>query len=86
MMMSELYLPVRHAHIGMVVLSGSLFAIRGVAGIAGAPWAMARAVRWLSYGIDTLLLAAALTLLAILQINPVTTPWLAAKLVSISIK
>lgn len=79
--MIEFYLPIRHAHIGLVLVSGGLFALRGAAVLAGQRWANAAPLRRLSYGIDTLLLTAALMLLVILDLNPFTTAWLATKLV-----
>jgi uncharacterized membrane protein SirB2 len=70
----------RLAHISLVLASGALFALRGLAVLQGQTWAMRRAVRLLSYGIDTALLATALLLLAILGLNPLTTSWLLTKL------
>jgi uncharacterized membrane protein SirB2 len=80
MNLSELY-PLAHvAHISLVLTSGALFAIRGVAVLLGARWPMVLAVRRLSYAIDTALLGAALLLLAIFNLNPFVVPWLAAKI------
>lgn len=73
----------RQAHVGLVALSGALFALRGLAVLRGASWArwaMARPIRLASYTIDSLLLAAALGLLMALQLNPLAVPWLATKL------
>jgi len=80
MVMSDLYIPVRTAHVAFVLISGSLFAVRGLAVIGKAQWAMVRPLRLLSYTIDTLLVGAATLLLYILRLNPLTTPWLATKL------
>ena len=79
--MIEFYLPIKHAHIGLVLASGGLFALRGAAVLLGQRWANAAPLRWLSYTIDTLLLTAALMLLVMLKLNPFTTDWLATKLV-----
>ena len=79
--MIEFYLPIKHAHIGLVLLSGGLFALRGLLVLAGQAWANAAPVRYLSYTIDTCLLTAALMLLVILKLNPFAVPWLAVKLV-----
>jgi uncharacterized membrane protein SirB2 len=77
----EYYLQIRNAHIGLVLASGGLFALRGLLAFAGARHlARADAVRYLSWTIDTLLLTAALMLLVTLRINPFTTPWLGVKL------
>jgi uncharacterized membrane protein SirB2 len=76
----ELYPMARATHFGLVLTSGALFAVRGVAVLLGARWAMVPAVRRLSYTIDTALLGAALLLLAILNLNPFAVPWLATKM------
>lgn len=80
MTLHELYPWVRTTHISLVLASGSLFAVRGVAVLLGARWAMAASLRRLSYAIDTALLGAALLLLAILNLNPFAVPWLATKI------
>jgi len=74
------YLALRHAHIGLVTASGLLFAVRGAAVLAGQGWAMRSAWRRLSYGIDTLLLTAGVSLWVLLSLNPVHSPWLGTKL------
>jgi len=75
------YLPPKTTHIGLVTASGLLFAMRGALVLAGRGWAMAKPWRMASYGIDTALLAAGVTLWAGLSLNPATSPWLGAKLV-----
>ena len=80
MTLHELYPLVRTTHISLVMVSGALFAVRGVAVLLGARWAMATVLRRLSYTIDTGLLGAALMLLAILNLNPFAIPWLATKI------
>jgi uncharacterized membrane protein SirB2 len=74
------YPAVKTAHIGLVLASGCLFALRGALVLAGQGWVMATPWRMLSYGIDTLLLTAGVTLWAVLSLNPVTSPWLGTKL------
>lgn len=74
------YAQIKAAHIGLVLASGSLFALRGALVLAGQGWAMARPWRLLSYGIDTLLLGAGALLWALLSLNPVSSPWLGTKL------
>jgi uncharacterized membrane protein SirB2 len=74
------YPAIKHLHITLVAASGLLFAVRGGAVLAGQNWAMRKPWRWLSYGIDTLLLGAGVTLWMTLAINPVHSPWLATKL------
>lgn len=77
---ASLYPALRHTHIAMVLLSGALFAARGLGVLRGQAWSMHRAVRLASYGIDTLLLGAALGLLWVLGLNPFAVPWLATKI------
>lgn len=79
--LAALYPHTRHAHIGLVVASGTLFMLRGIGVLCGARWSMHRPVRMLSQVIDIALLAAALLLLATLRLNPFAVPWLATKLV-----
>jgi uncharacterized membrane protein SirB2 len=74
------YPQLKSAHIVLVLASGGLFALRGALVLAGQGWAMARPWRLLSYGIDTLLLAAGVMLWAGLSLSPVASPWLGVKL------
>lgn len=78
--MIEFYLQIKSVHVAMVIASGLLFALRGAAVLAGARWAMAAPLRYLSYTIDTALLTAALMLLTALKLNPFSVPWLSVKL------
>lgn len=80
MTLLDLYPDVRSAHVALVALSGVLFAARGVAVMAGAPWAMWPAVRRVSVLIDTALLGAALLLLYMLQLNPWAVGWISTKI------
>jgi uncharacterized membrane protein SirB2 len=79
--MLEYYPLIRSLHITLVLASGTLFALRGLLVLAGKgalanqPW-----VRRSSYGIDTLLLSAALCLLYLLPLSLASTPWLQVKL------
>lgn len=78
--MIEFYPQIKHAHMGLALLSGSLFALRGLLLSLGARWPDAAPVRYFSYAIDTALLVAALVLLAILPPGLFANGWLAAKL------
>ena len=71
---------VKPAHVGLVAVSGALFALRGVGLLAGARWPQRLPWRIASVVIDTLLLLAGATLWAILRLDLAATPWLAAKL------
>lgn len=78
--MIEFYPQIKQAHVGLVLLSGGLFALRGLLLLAGQRWGNAHPVRWLSHVIDTGLLTAALMLVVMLKLNPFAVPWLAVKL------
>lgn len=80
MNLASSYLQIKQLHIALVATSGLLFAVRGAAVLAGQAWAMRKPWRWLSYGIDTLLLCAGVTLWSIVSLNPVQSPWLGTKL------
>lgn len=78
--MIAFYLQIKLVHMLAVALSGGLFAARGAGVLAGARWPMRAAVRYASYGIDTVLLTAALMLVSILPHAMFANGWLAAKL------
>ena len=77
--MIEFYPQIKHAHIGLALLSGSLFALRGLLLLLDVRWANAAPLRYLSYAIDTALLTAALMLLTILPAGLYANGWLAVK-------
>ena len=80
--MIEFYAQIRWVHIACVIASGSLFLLRGSLVLAGKQRiAMLAPLRFLSYGIDTLLLSAALMLLTILPHAMFANGWLTVKLV-----
>lgn len=79
--MIKLYPQILWVHIAAVIASGSLFTTRGMLVLSGSRWGMAAPVRYLSYGIDTVLLTAALILLTILPGAAFANGWLATKLV-----
>ena len=66
-------------HVAAVLTSGGLFALRGLAMLAGARWHVAAPLRYLSYTIDTVLLTAALMLATILHQYPFVHAWLTVK-------
>ena len=77
--MIEFYQQIKWVHVAAVLTSGGLFALRGLAMLAGARWHMAAPLRYLSYMIDTVLLTAALMLATILHQYPFVHAWLTAK-------
>ncbi|WP_157267779.1 SirB2 family protein [Azohydromonas aeria] len=80
MALTEHYFLLKQAHVGFVYLSGSLFALRGAALLAGARWPMAVPLRIAAVAIDTALVVAALLVLAALQWMPLSAGWLHVKL------
>lgn len=76
----DFYPSVKALHIGLVVTSGALFLGRGIGVLLGSGLPTSRPMRRLQQVIDSVLLLAAILLVVILEINPVTTPWLATKL------
>lgn len=75
------YAQLKFAHVAAVLMSGTLFFLRGLMVQLGRQQLALRApLRYLSYTIDTALLASALTLLAILPGAAYANGWLAAKL------
>lgn len=77
--MFEFYPQIKFVHVACVVLSGSLFAVRGMLMLAGSRLANAAIVRHASYLIDTMLLAAAVMLTLVLHQYPFAQAWLTAK-------
>ena len=76
----EHYITLRQLHVGFVTASGSLFALRAFATLAGAQWPLSRPARVASWVVDTGLLGAGGLLWATLQINPLVQTWLGTKL------
>jgi uncharacterized membrane protein SirB2 len=78
-MLATHYPQIRFLHIACVTLSGGLFALRGILHIANFAVANHRALRLLSYIVDTLLLLAAILLTVILHQYPFVNAWLTTK-------
>ncbi|WP_129141786.1 SirB2 family protein [Modicisalibacter coralii] len=77
------YTLIKHIHMAAAALSVTLFGLRAWWSATGStalrrPW-----VRIVPHLIDTLLLAAGVTLMVMLQAWPTRQPWLAAKLVGL---
>jgi uncharacterized membrane protein SirB2 len=75
----EYYAQVKWLHVGTVILSGALFFARGLMMLARSPRANHALLRYSSYAIDTVLLAAALALAAMLHQYPFVHGWLTVK-------
>ncbi|MBS0557090.1 MAG: SirB2 family protein [Proteobacteria bacterium] len=78
-MLIAFYPQVKFLHITCVVLSGSLFTLRGMMMLAGSPWVYHPILKRGSYLIDTTLLAAGITLTVMLHQYPFVQAWLTAK-------
>ena len=72
-------------HVGTVAVSGSLFALRGAARMAGWPVANHPALRCFSYLNDTLLLTAAILLTLIVHQYPLLDAWLTVKVLLLAV-
>jgi uncharacterized membrane protein SirB2 len=77
--MIEFYPQIKFVHVLCVILSGSLFALRGLMMLAGSRFTNHALVRYASYAIDTTLLTAALMLITILHQYPFVQAWLTIK-------
>jgi uncharacterized membrane protein SirB2 len=75
------YAQIKTIHVAAVLLSGALFLARGLLVLAGrSRIGMSAPVRYASYGIDTVLLTAALMLVSILPAATFANRWLSLKL------
>ena len=77
--MLAFYPEIKLVHMSAALTSGSLFALRSLALLAGQRWPRAAAVRYLSYTVDTVLLTAAMMLLTILPAGLFANGWLWVK-------
>ena len=79
------YLILKATHVAAVALSGAGFIARGLGHFTGAPWVASRAERTLPHLVDTVLLASAVGLAYLLQLSPLATPWLLAKVAGLCV-
>jgi len=79
------YPQIKFVHVAAVILSGSLFALRGLLMLARSRWTNHPALRYPSYAIDTTLLTAALMLVTILHQYPFVQAWLTAKVLLLAV-
>lgn len=84
--MIEFYSQIKWVHVASIIASGLLFLLRGLLVLTGRKRiAMLAPLRFLSYGIDTVLLTAALMLLTILPHALYANGWLTIKLILVVI-
>jgi uncharacterized membrane protein SirB2 len=77
--MIEFYTHIKLIHISAVIVSGSLFGLRGLLMLAHSRFTNHSALRNVSYVVDTLLLITALLLITMLHQYPFVQPWLTSK-------
>lgn len=77
------YLVLKTIHQSAVALSVSGFFARGLASLQGAAWVRGRVARTLPHIVDSVLLISALLLAWTMRLDPLTTPWLLAKIVGL---
>ncbi|MEI2743302.1 MAG: SirB2 family protein [Candidatus Competibacter sp.] len=78
-----MYVALKHLHLTAVVLSFTLFVLRGVWMLIDSPRLRRPWVRVVPHVIDTVLLASALGLVAILHQYPLVHGWLTAKVAAL---
>jgi uncharacterized membrane protein SirB2 len=74
------YTEIKWLHICCVLLSGSLFALRGLMMLRGSQRANDKRLARLSYAIDTVLLTSAVLLTIIIHQYPLRQAWLTVKI------
>lgn len=77
------YLVLKHLHQLAVTLSIAGFILRGLASVAGMAWVRGRVARTLPHVIDTVLLATAIAMVALLRPEPGAATWIVAKVVGL---
>ncbi|MFT3736266.1 MAG: SirB2 family protein [Rhodocyclaceae bacterium] len=77
------YLALKHLHISCVVLSISLFLLRGTLTLRHIDWRQWKALRIAPHLIDTVLLGSAIWMTVQIQQYPFTANWLTAKFIAL---
>lgn len=83
-MMSD-YLVLKYVHVSCVIISYTLFLLRGIWMLNVSPWLQQRWVKIAPHVNDTILLLSAITLAVITHRNPFIETWLAAKIIGLLI-
>lgn len=78
-----MFVSLKAIHVAAVVISGLGLVLRYALVQANAPAVRWRGFRVIPHGVDTVLLASAIGLLFVGRIDPLHTPWLAAKLTAL---
>ncbi len=74
---------VKYLHISCVLLSYSLFVLRGIWMLRNSPSLQQRWVKIAPHVVDTVLLASAITLAVQMQVSPGSNPWLMSKIIAL---
>lgn len=77
------YMILKHTHMTTAVLSLCLFVLRGLWMMVDSAQLRRTWVRVLPHLVDTVLLASALGMLWLIQLNPFRAPWITAKIVAL---
>lgn len=77
------YTALKHLHALTVVITLALFLLRGFWMLIDSPRLQARWLKIVPHTNDTLLLAAAIAMLAVAGLNPLEQPWLLAKIIGL---
>lgn len=77
------YLAIKLLHVGCVLLSYSLFLLRGIWVLRASPVMQQRWVKVVPHLIDSVLLGSAIALALMLELSPFAAPWLAAKILAL---
>ena len=77
------YFTIKTIHQAAVALSFTGFLARGIGSFSGAAWVSSRPARTLPHVVDSMLLVSALTLAWMLRLDPMSAPWLMAKIIGL---
>ncbi len=78
-----MYTTVKHLHLTTVILSFSLFFLRGLWMLTDSPRLQRTWVKIVPHAIDTVLLASAITLTIMIHQYPIVNGWLTAKVLAL---
>lgn len=74
---------IKYIHISCVLISYTLFLLRGLWMLRASPLLQQRWVKVVPHIVDSVLLLSAVTLAARLSISPFSSPWLMAKIIAL---
>lgn len=77
------YFALKHFHVSFALVSGFLFAVRGMWTLQGSAWGQRRSLRLASYLIDSALLGSAIGLVVWSGQYPGVHAWLTAKILAL---